>query len=190
MLGHRTGIHIYIIDHLGESSDSNSSHDRKKKRSGTLQSILSNWVKDFNIYHNAVNGLLQILRVHVPNCFLPKDARTLLRTPRELNTVSIREGQYLHFGLESALLSFIQQYVTNGITLPEVIKLSFNIDGLPISKSFTFFWPILVLDNILKAVRIIEVYYGQKKSTFANQLEKCVKELKTVSNEGFVFEKR
>lgn len=59
---------------------------------------LGKWAVKFQIPHNAVNSLLDILHDYHPN--IPKDARTLLKTPRHYDVKEISGGSYYHFGIE------------------------------------------------------------------------------------------
>lgn len=62
-----------------------------------FQNVLSAWALKFNIAHNALSGLLEILRKYIPLNKLPKDPRTLLKTPRNTNIVRMGSGEYLHY---------------------------------------------------------------------------------------------
>ncbi|XP_071579305.1 uncharacterized protein [Temnothorax nylanderi] len=157
----------------------------------TLKADLAQWALKYAIHHNAINELLHIILKYIPNCFLPRDARTLLCTPRKTNVVDLAGGEYLHFGLETVLNSLMREYKSTGLTVNN-IKLSLNIDGLPISRSSTnSFWPILISDHILRTVQIIGVYYGTKKPTSANDyLRRVVDEFKAITNDGFIYENK
>ncbi|KAL0110746.1 hypothetical protein PUN28_014001 [Cardiocondyla obscurior] len=48
----------------------------------------SSWNVSYNISHVACNALLKILQQHVPNNF-PKNARTLLETPRQTKVLTL-----------------------------------------------------------------------------------------------------
>lgn len=87
---------------------------------------------------SAVNGLLSVLRRHGHR--LPKDARTLLQTPKDVQCQLKCNGQYAYYGLESGILDFL----TKNPALLGDVELSFNIDGVPVFKSTKkHFWPIL-----------------------------------------------
>ncbi|XP_071575786.1 uncharacterized protein, partial [Temnothorax nylanderi] len=157
----------------------------------TLKADLSQWALKYAIHHKAINDLLPIISKYIPSCSLPRDARTLLKTPRKTNIVDLAGGQYVHFGLMPALHSIMQE-IKNAELSIDNINLSLNIDDLPISKSSTnSFWPILISGNIFQTVEVIGVYYGQKKPTSANDyLRKFVNELKSVIDNGFIYENR
>lgn len=94
---------------------------------------------DDMIKHSTLNKLLQIFKKHIPDCELPSDARTLLRTPRNVKVHKNGDGNYWHYGLEKALTNVLSSVNINQISI------SINIDGLPMFKSSSMsFWPILV----------------------------------------------
>ncbi|EZA52951.1 hypothetical protein X777_07647 [Ooceraea biroi] len=105
---------------------------------------IRSWVLKHNITHTAVNDLLEILRKHKCHELLPKNVRFLMRTSRcvqsEIEYFS-QQQKYIHFDLEEGIkVSIYKHYVS----FPQEVRLNFNIDGLPISKSSSEqFWPIL-----------------------------------------------
>ena len=68
-----------------------------------LRHKLHSWATRNKCKHSAVNELLGILREQGHNP--PKDARTLLHTPRDVTVESKCGGQYTYFGVKSALLN-------------------------------------------------------------------------------------
>lgn len=66
----------------------------------SIQTFLASWAMQYNIPHNAVNGLLKGLKQH--DCFdhLPVDCRTLLQTPTSgsKHIRVVEPGVYHHFG--------------------------------------------------------------------------------------------
>ena len=113
-----------------------------------LSAELAEWAVEYNIRHQAINGLLK--RLSRFDRTLPKDARTLFTRNAKV-TDSIRPmrdmhgngGEYIYFGMEKQL----NQMLTNGLgnLIPDAnIYLLFNVDGLPLYKSSSKqFWPIL-----------------------------------------------
>lgn len=113
-----------------------------KNNHKSLADQLGFWALDFNVRKIAVTALLNILRSNGLN-FLPKDARTLLSTPRKVCIENVAGGKYWHNGIRKALSSIFYA-ITNEIS----IELGINIDGLPLFKSSPLeFWPTLA--NIL-----------------------------------------
>jgi hypothetical protein len=58
-----------------------------------------------------LNDLLFILRKQ--GLRVPKDARTLLQTPRRVNTIQKLGGDYLYLGIESDILKVISTHLEN-----------------------------------------------------------------------------
>lgn len=120
------------------------------------------------VTHVAMNELLAILG---SNSFenLPKDARTLLKTPTTSAVIPLIQGSYVHVGIATSILKqmpLIIPFITS-----DVISIDISIDGLPISKSSTVaFWPILglVKNNGCKAPPfLIGIFQGDAKPTSA-----------------------
>lgn len=98
---------------------------------------LRDWANSHHISKRAVDSLLNIL-----NCSLlpvPKNHRTLLGTPTQIQINNVAGGKFWYNGLEKCLKQIF-------CTLDRDIALSlkFNIDGLPLYKSSPIsFYPIL-----------------------------------------------
>ena len=95
------------------------------------------------------------------------------------------DGQYYHFGIESGL-----EWLSRNGVLPNVLKLQFNLDGLPLFKSSaTEFWPILCLvQNSDTHPFVVRLYCGNKKpASFPEYLEGLIADLKCLVNEGIVL---
>lgn len=91
-----------------------------------------------NINKRAVTALLQILR-SAGATSLPKDSRSPLETPRQVEIVDLAGGKYWHNGLEKCLIEIFSQLSVN-----LCIELNINMDGLPLFKSSPIvLWPIL-----------------------------------------------
>lgn len=96
-----------------------------------------------NVTHNFLDGLLSVLNDNIPEAKLPKNAKTLLRTPRKCcSIIEMYPGQYLHLGVEWG----VERYLLSNPEAKSVehIKLIVGIDGLPLAKSSgSELWPIL-----------------------------------------------
>lgn len=90
------------FDLSGNSSDDSGDSDFPDI---DLATLLVSWVSKFNISHLALNGLLCILREY--HTYLPKDARTLLKTAKQYNVLNIAGGCYYHFGIENWVKSVV-----------------------------------------------------------------------------------
>ncbi|KAH8037425.1 hypothetical protein HPB51_009980 [Rhipicephalus microplus] len=124
---------------------------------------LQAWALQSRASHTSVTSLLRVLQSH--ECFsaLPSTARALLQTPKKcLEVLQLAGGKYHHFGLSAGL----QRVLQDCAELPRILKLSFNIDGLPVSKSSRGqFWCILGRISNLedKAPFIVGVFFGSSK---------------------------
>ncbi|EFN60348.1 hypothetical protein EAG_01321, partial [Camponotus floridanus] len=150
------------------------------------------WILKYNISHAAANDLLKILKKYEHHKSLPKDVRSLMKTPRNIQsniTHIFEEGKYIHFGLEKGIRASIYKHYVN---LPQEICLNFNIDGLPVSKSSSGqFWPILaaLVDNALYTEPFtVGIYYGTKKQENVNIfLQPLVLDMLLIKNQCGIF---
>ena len=141
-----------------DSSQSDEDHfETDDIETGTLAGDLAQWATSNNQTLTAVNGLLTVLRKHGHR--LPKDARTLLQTPKDVECQFKCNGQYAYYGLESGILD----YLTKNATFTGDIELTFNVDGVPVFKSSkNHFWPILATCNDADPF-IVALYFGKGK---------------------------
>ena len=120
---------------------------------------LVNWATKHGCSRSALNEMLEMLRRHGHR--LPKDARTLLKTPRTVTSVDKCNGQYAYFGIESGVLQILahRKYQLEH----ESINLSFNIDGVPLFVSTKDqFWPILCTFLNYEPF-LVALYFGRTK---------------------------
>lgn len=106
--------------------------DEGKRRQELFQVSLREWAIKHGIKRRALTGLLKLLRSHDCLSHLPKDGRTLLRTPRQprnqFSIMPMDPGEYSHFGLAVGL----QHSLRHVQDLPGVLPLVVNVDGLPL----------------------------------------------------------
>lgn len=156
---------------------------RTEEMSLSLQ--LGKWALENNITQLAFTKLLHILKPVHPE--LPLDARTLLKTPRDLVLKTVEPGQYYHFGFRKCIEKFIPQLTCHDSNL---IELCINIDGLPLTKSSgSQLYPILC--NVFgtnSTVNIIGLYHGNEKPKSANDfLYDFVTEAVDILTNGVVY---
>ncbi|CAG9773516.1 unnamed protein product [Ceutorhynchus assimilis] len=123
---------------------------------------------------------------------IPKDCRTLLKFDKSLkkDITLIDPGQYYHFGLKQGILESLKReknsenYLVDG----NILKVSVNIDGLPLTKSSSSqIWPILAcLDNLEYSVPFpIGIYHGKTKPENSNNfLNIFVEEFQAIKTTG------
>lgn len=159
-----------------------SEDDTDDSEDSNIVSFLKIWTHEYNIQKNALSALLKKLKTsRYPN--LPADSRTLLRTPTQRVQVSLPPGQYSHIGISKA----ITYYIKNVLHKPHTVTLDFNIDGVPISRSSSkCFWLILVQCSALDCpskVFVVGAYHGSSKpSVFSDFLMPFVDEVKQITS--------
>lgn len=85
-----------------------------------------------------MTSLLKGLRHWFPH--LPKDARTLLGTPRNVEVSDMGKGLYHNFGISEMLCSKLE---TVPLEFVSTLHLNINVDGLPLHKSLNDqFWQL------------------------------------------------
>lgn len=143
---------------------------------------LADWATKNGCKRSALNEMLEILRRQGHR--LPKDARTLLHTPRKVATVTKCGGSYAYFSIASGILKLLSQ--NPGICEGE-IDLCFNIDGVPLFKSSnTQMWPILCRFRDFSPF-IVALYCGHSKpSNIEEYLSDFILELQQLQQEGIV----
>lgn len=147
---------------------------------------LAKWSTDFGITHAALNSLLVIL--NSIDIDVPRDARTLLATPKQTEIKCLAGGQYHHHGILNALNTAFRLFGTPVHT--DTLTLHINIDGLPLFISTSVnVWPILglVKEFPLKEPFIIGIYCGKSKPTSVDEfLNDFIQEMKSVLASGVV----
>jgi len=148
---------------------------------------LCHWYINNRISHKAIANLLVILRKHTGLPF-PKDPRTLLNTPRNVECIPA-EMQYYHFGFKRALKKMLREHIQQ-IGPTNILRVFINIDGLPIAKSGNAsLWPILCSNFVTKLVYIVGAYYGEAKPANNNVfLQKFVDEATFVINNPLIHD--
>ncbi|OXU16252.1 hypothetical protein TSAR_001754 [Trichomalopsis sarcophagae] len=127
------------------------------------------------ITHEFTEELLSTLRKHTGTPF-PKSAKTFFKTPRKIETRKMASGEYCHYGLESAIRSFIDMYLNKGIVV-DCVKLIVGIDGAPLATSSEKgLWIIACSETVLKLVEVLAIYHGEDKPPDVNEFLKQFKE--------------
>lgn len=153
-----------------------------------LDTIIARWAIRHSITHSALDDLLLSLSKYSHFKTLPKDSRTLLKTPTTTLINQIKGGIYHHFGIQQE----IEHMIELNCNLPCTLELTVGIDGLPISKNPpSQLWPILGYFSNLELnkfkVFIIGAYYGKPKPEDSNEfLQDFVNDLYDLINIGVV----
>lgn len=105
-----------------------------------FQSKLKCWAINNRISAKAINELLKIL-IFAGFSFLPKDSRTFMKTPSNVQIQEMSDGSRMWYhGVEKCLRNALSN-ISRNISL----TLNFSFDGIPVFKSSNLqFWPILM----------------------------------------------
>ena len=147
-----------------------------------LGSKLQELITEDSVPHRTANKLLAILREQGHR--LPKDARTLLKTPRAVEVQNKCGGQFKHFGLETGIATCIA--TSNNFHIKhDQVALKLNIDGIPLFKSNTIeFWPILCQFADFEPF-IVSLYCGTTKpNPLEDFLADFIEELNSITENG------
>ncbi|XP_071139291.1 uncharacterized protein [Mytilus edulis] len=156
-----------------DSFDSNNSDENVTSDDNDMQeqipdlaAELAGWATSSECTRSSLDALLEILRKQ--GLRLPKDSRTLLKTPRSINTIKKCGGDYLYLGLETGLLKVISENLDHFKNVHEIL-LSINIDGLPLFKSSGIqLWPILCSIKKFEPF-VVAVYCSDSKPTSVDE---------------------
>lgn len=150
----------------------------------SFSELLRQWAVGEDIRHSSLKSLLDLLRNHGHE-ELPKDPRTLLKTPRSTDLKDCPPGKYLHVGLEKGLRKEIRFH---NIQERKLI-FDINVDGVSLrDKGTDTMWPILgKIRNIRDSTPfVIGLYRGPAKpSSSVTFLDDFVNEYNRLTVEGF-----
>ena len=149
----------------------------------TFKEDLTAWINHYRPSREAINDLLKILLKR--GLSVPKDARTLLKSPREVNVVSKCGGTYFYLGIKASILEALQHINQ----CEDDLFLDINIDGVPLTKSSNSqLWPILGSINNSDFVFVIAVFHSFSKPSCVNDyLNDFITEAKQLINDGVYY---
>lgn len=131
---------------------------------------LAQWAIQENITLTSLRKLLTILKdcCYEDLSSLPRDPRTLLKTPTTIKTRNLASGKYFYFGIQNSVNDMFATYDLTEMEGLSCIEIALNINGLPLAKSSgESFWPILCLiENIevlKKKVFVVVIFQGTQK---------------------------
>ena len=172
-----------------ESSDSDSTEFTEESTGSEsepgLEQRIAQWAINNSCTRSTVNEILGIFRWLGHR--VPKDARTILKTPVSVIVTENCDGQYTYFGIESGISKVLAQNPTY-IVHNNSIELKVNIDGIPLFKSsLTQFWPILVSIDSFEPF-LVALYYGKRKpSSLDEYLKDFIDEYQILQENGITF---
>jgi hypothetical protein len=160
-----------------------------------LESTLVDFMFRNHVTHSAMHELLGIFNSfhdrNVPR--LPKNPRTLLSHCREIDTPFMEEtDNFIYLGLGRSFdYLFSNPHTKTDFLKAKSIKMSFNFDGLPLTKSNNLeLWPILMNTDVAKEyVHVIGAYLEKgKPKDVREMITDCfINDLKDVISNGFSF---
>lgn len=175
------------IDTEDEDEDDSRCHEKDQLFVERVQQVCLKHVNTAT--HSFVNDMLEVLREFTPAPF-PKDARTLLGTPRKIDVEPMEEGEYCHYGVKKAVDKFLNKYVENFPAL-DTIKLFGFIDGFPVTNSSeNSALIIMISEDMSNDVEVVGAYYGPDKPHANSLVRKFVDELIDLINNGFTKDGR
>lgn len=169
-------------DESGEENWEDTSSDDSEPE---FKEQLAKWVTKNNVSVLATKGLLTILRGQ--GFDLPKDCRTLKKTPKHIELEEKCGGQYIYFGLASGILQCLsenEQFCSNN----NHIKLLVNVDGVPLYKSNNKqMWPILCsFDN--NNPFIAGIFCGDAKpNSVSDYMQQFLEEFNVLKMDGIFY---
>lgn len=169
-------------------NDSSESSDISDVENINIAEFLKQWYHDnsVSVSLDALSSLLKGLKRWFPQ--LPATARTLLKTPRNVETIKMGEGEYFNFGLVKSLNNHLDK-MTNKNSINH-INLNFNIDGLPLYKSTNQqFWPLLcsIQEDCERKPFLVSIFCGNSKPPLEQFLGNFIEELNKILQEGLMF---
>jgi hypothetical protein len=160
----------------------------------SLSQTLGIWASTNKISRVAVDELLKILHQHIPRVIhdaynIPKCAKTLLHTPNNFMCRDLCGGKYFYLGIKNGLLKALNKLNHHELSIPDIIDLLVNVDGIPLYKSSPeCLWPIL-LSFCNSSPFIVAVFYGSSKPNSVHDfVNDFLKEFDNLSKTGFTYE--
>ncbi|XP_030756023.1 uncharacterized protein LOC115882241 isoform X2 [Sitophilus oryzae] len=142
--------------------------------------FLRGWAIKNNLTHTSITELLTWFSSNPNICNLPKNARTLLKTPRQIDVRVIGNGKFYYIGLQKEIKRIFSKYESDSSINEFLYYLHFNIDGLPLHKSTkNCFWPILCrISNYPREHPFaVAIYYGTGKPPLNDFFSEFVNEV-------------
>ena len=180
-------------DHVNSDSDDEVSGSSTESSRVNFKKSFIDIVQSYpGLQRKFVNQLLKLFRSSQISELkdLNLDIRSLLKTPRKIDTHIVEPGLYYHFGLKFGISQNIK-FIKNH-KIENLIEIDINVDGLPISNSSKKqFWPILGYchhKNEKSNVFVIGLYCGDSKPvSFNDYFQKFSAEYIDANKNGIVI---
>lgn len=180
--------------HVIVASEDKENIQENINKTSEFSNWLCSWALKHNITHTALSELLSKLHT-CDYADLPKDARTLLNTPRNsIVEIWAENESFFHYGLKKSIIEQLKRACIKFIMENKVIMIDLNIDGLPISKSSkSQIWPILgkIYGDKAFIPFVISAYHGHSKpSSIDKFLTPFCQEYNILRNTGLIFNEK
>ena len=178
------------IDEMNNTVMSSDEELDNEDPAESLRDDLVTWINSDAIKHCHVDNLLKILRNHGHD--LPATARTLLKTPQNINIGNKSGMEYIFLGVKDQLVKNFALYPDQVRRTIETLHISLNIDGLPLFKSSKkTLWPILCSINLTpKRIFPLALTCGDSKPCNQDYLRDCITEMDDILRNGLVADER
>ena len=131
---------------------------------------------------------MRLLRRH-GNEELPKTARTLQGSLREVELSTVSSMKYHYLGLAHVTTSVVDSFTKTALANVDNLVLALNIDGLPLFKSSSMcLWPILCCITNLKPCKVFPVALAcvETKPKTLDFLKDTITNMKVLLYEGLM----
>ncbi|KAL7290008.1 hypothetical protein TKK_0015739 [Trichogramma kaykai] len=171
-------------------SDDSFSSEEEPDTLFDFEKRLGDVFESTNMTHVQMKKILEVLHTHPCFRYLPKDIRTILKTPRaSAPIIPSAGGEYLHLGFEEADSIILNSSLQNRI--PDKLLIDFFTDEAALDKNSNIrIWPIEIrIPNIDRSdPEVVGVWKGDVKPTDSVELMKpFVDDILSVNNSGGVF---
>lgn len=167
--------------------DSDDSYDDEDSFTNS-QVFLQDWAIKNNVTLTALSELLSWLTTNPDLSNIPRDARTLLKTPNNILLKNMGAGHFYYFGLTQKLTKVLTK---NGNC--NSLQLDFNVDGLPLHKSTNMsFWPILCrIQNLSdESPFAVAIFCGNRKPPLKEFMLEFIAELSHLAKNSLKVNER
>ena len=96
-----------VVDELWNLLEEGEGDSDSEQETDSFRKKLATWAVKRGIHHNALEDLMAILKEQPCGADLPKTARALLKTPRNVPVRTVEPGHYYHFGILEGVKSLM-----------------------------------------------------------------------------------
>lgn len=174
--------------HSDVASDSDQVEEEEEERPDPAVSLIE-W---FDANHPTLTSLQGVLNIFNEQGIagLPKDHRTLLKTPRRVETIEISGSEFYNFGVSTG----IRRAIANAVgPVPDTIDIINSTDGLPLySANNNSAWPVLMsVENFDSTTAIFPASVTvcrDGKPTNVDFLQETIDEMNQLMESGLAYD--